>query len=196
MPLSKNLEFSVGVCYNKRQRKKNFLICHKAFVCVMRSAKEEVANELSYYDEPPVWYWGEYYCERTFREDDVEHGMRENAFESEADAIRELAKQPCIIIGRCASEFLKDKSNVINIYVCADKEDRIKRIMKLFSLTREAAEVMLEETDKQRAEYYYKNTGKTWGDVNNYHMILNTSDLGIENCADILMRYFEMKDYI
>lgn len=78
------------------------------------------------------------------------------------------------IIGRCASEFLKDKSNVINIYVCADKEDRIKRIMKLFSLTREAAEVMLEETDKQRAEYYYKNTGKTWGDVNNYHMILNT----------------------
>ena len=78
----------------------------------------------------------------------------------------------------------------------SDKEDRIKRIMKLFSLTREAAEVMLEETDKQRAEYYYKNTGKTWGDVNNYHMILNTSDLGIENCADILMRYFEMKDYI
>ena len=68
MPLSKNLEFSVGVCYNKRQRKKNFLICHKAFVCVMRSAKEEVANELSYYDEPPVWYWGEYYGERTFRE--------------------------------------------------------------------------------------------------------------------------------
>ena len=115
---------------------------------------------------------------------------------SESEAIRELAKQPCIIIGRCASEFLKDKSNVINIYVCADKEDRIKRIMKLFSLTREAAEVMLEETDKQRAEYYYKNTGKTWGDVNNYHMILNTSDLGIENCADILMRYFEMKDYI
>ena len=123
-----------------------------------------------------------------YDKDDVEHGMRENAFESEADAIRELAKQPGIIIGRCASEFLKDKSNVINIYVCADKEDRIKRIMKLFSLTREAAEVMLEETDKQRAEYYYKNTGKTWGDVNNYHMILNTSDLGIENCADILMR--------
>ena len=56
MPLSKNLEFSVGVCYNERQRKKNFLICHKAFVCVMRSAKEEVADELSYYDEPPVWY--------------------------------------------------------------------------------------------------------------------------------------------
>ena len=118
-----------------------------------------------------------------YDKDDVEHGMRENAFESEADAIREL-------------EFLKNKSNVINIYVCADKEDRINRIMKLFSLTREAAEVMLEETDKQRAEYYYKNTGKTWGDVNNYHMILNTSDLGIENCADILMRYFEMKDYI
>ena len=50
-----------------------------------------------------------------YDKDDVEHGMRDNAFESEADSICELAKQPCIIIGRCASEFLKDKSNVINI---------------------------------------------------------------------------------
>ena len=41
-----------------------------------------------------------------YDKDDVEHGMRDNAFESEADAICELAKQPCIIIGRCASEFL------------------------------------------------------------------------------------------
>lgn len=102
----------------------------------MRSAKEEVANELSYYDEPPVWHRGEYYCKElserlhipVYDKDDVEHGMRENAFESEADAIRELAKQPCIIIGRCASEFLKIRATSL-IFTFA----RTKRIASIVS---------------------------------------------------------------
>ena len=64
------------------------------------------------------------------------------------------------------------------------------------NLSREEAERKIEKTDQERAEYYYEHTGKTWGDVNNYHMILNTSDLGVENCADILMKYFERKEYI
>ena len=55
-----------------------------------------------------------------YDKDDVEHGMRENAFESVLYVFCELFFFSCIIIGRCASEFLKDKSNVINIYVCAD----------------------------------------------------------------------------
>ena len=59
----------------------------------------------------------------------VEQDDRKNAFETHAEAIRELAEQPCIILGRCASEILKDQSNVFNIYVCADKEDRIHRVM-------------------------------------------------------------------
>ena len=51
-------------------------------------------------------------------------------------------------------------------------------------------------TDEERAAYYYEHTGKTWGDVNDYHMILDTSELGVENCADILMHYFEKLEYI
>lgn len=86
--------------------------------------------------------------------------------------------------------------NVLNIFVCADKEDRIKRIMELESLDREAAQKKVEDTDKERAAYYYENTGKTWGDVNDYHMILDTSELGVDNCANILMQYFERLEYI
>ena len=60
----------------------------------------------------------------------IENELHENNFSDEAEVIRNLAKQSCIILGRCASEILKDQPNVFNIYVCADKEDRIKRIMK------------------------------------------------------------------
>ena len=86
--------------------------------------------------------------------------------------------------------------NVLNIYVCADKEDRIRRIMKLESLSYEEAAEKLERTDEQRAAYYHEHTGRTWGDVNDYHMILDTTELGVENCANILMQYFEKLEYI
>ena len=126
----------------------------------------------------------------------VEEELSKNTYESEVEVIRQLAKEPCIILGRCSSEILKDQRNAFNIYVCADKEDRITRIMKIEDLSYEDAKAKIDKTDKERAAYYHEYTGKAWGDVNNYHMILNTSDLGVENCADILMKYFERKELI
>lgn len=126
----------------------------------------------------------------------IEHEMQGSSFASEAEVIKELATHPCIILGRCASEILKDQPNVFNVYVSADKEDRIRRIMTKESLSYEDAKEMLNENDRKRSDYYYENTGKVWGDVNNYHMILDTTKLGIENCADIMMKYFERLEII
>lgn len=144
-----------------------------------------IAAELSRRLEIPVY-------DRAY----IEQQLNDHLYESEAEAIRRLAEKPCIILGRCASDILKDRMNVLNIFVCADKKDRIERIMKLEGLSREDAECKIDETDAQRAAYYYEHTGKTWGDVNDYHMILDTSALGIENCPDILMHYFEKLEYI
>ncbi len=126
----------------------------------------------------------------------IEHELQESTFATEAEVIKELAEHPCIILGRCASEILKDQPNVFNVYVVADKEDRIRRIMQKESLSYTDAKAMLEKNDKARAAYYNEHTGKLWGDVNNYHMILDTSKLGIENCADIMMKYFERVELI
>ena len=126
----------------------------------------------------------------------IEEQLNDRMYESEAEAIRKLAEHPCIILGRCASDILKDKMNVLNIFVCADKEDRIRRIMEKENLDYNGAKERVETTDEERASYYYEHTGKTWGDVNDYHMRLDTSELGVENCANILMQYFEKLEYI
>ncbi|MCM1102430.1 MAG: cytidylate kinase-like family protein [Clostridium sp.] len=126
----------------------------------------------------------------------IEHELEENNFVTETEVIRDLAKSPCIILGRCASEILAGQPNVFNVYVVADKEDRIRRIMQKENLSYEDARNMLDQNDKARAAYYNEHTGKLWGDVNNYHMILDTSKLGIDNCADIMMKYFERVEII
>jgi cytidylate kinase len=127
---------------------------------------------------------------------EIEDRLHHTNYATEAEIIGELAKTPCIILGRCASEILKDRPDVWNIYVSADKEDRIRRIQEKEKLTYEDAKQMLDRNDKERADYYQEHTGKVWGDVNNYHMILDTSRLGIEHCADIVMKYFQRMDFI
>ena len=126
----------------------------------------------------------------------IEQQISDHLYDTEAEAIRELASSPCIILGRCASDILKDRLNVLNIFVRANKEDRIQRIMKLESRSYDEAKEKVEQTDEARASYYFEHTGKAWGDVNDYHMILDTSELGAERCADILMQYFEKLEYI
>lgn len=144
-----------------------------------------IAKELSERLDIPVY-------DKTY----IERKLYEHEYESEAEAIRKLARKPCIILGRCASDILKDQRNVLNIFVCASMEDRIQRIMKLESLTYEDAKEKVEKSDEERAVYYHEHTGKAWGDVNDYHMILDTSELGVDNCANILMQYFERLEYI
>ena len=144
-----------------------------------------IAKELSKMLEIPVY-------DKAY----IEQKVNDRKYNSEADAIKKLAQNPCIILGRCASEILKDQKNVMNIFVCAAKEDRIKRIMKLESLTFEEAKKKVETTDKQRAEYYYEHTGKTWGDINDYHIILDTSEIGVDNCPAVLMNYLKKLEYI
>ena len=144
-----------------------------------------IANELSEKLNIPVY-------DKAY----IEHQMEESSYVTESEVIRKLAEKPCIILGRCASEILAGQPNVFNVYVVADKEDRIHRIMEKEDLSYEDAKDMLEQNDKARAAYYNEHTGKLWGDVNNYHMILDTSKLGIENCADIMMRYFEKVELI
>ena len=126
----------------------------------------------------------------------IENEIQGDDFNKEAEFIKELAKESCIILGRCASEILKGQPNVFNVYVCADKEDRIERIMEKESLNYDDAKTLLEKNDRQRAEFNVEHTGRVWGDVSSYHMMLDTSKLGAENCADILIKYFERIEVI
>ena len=126
----------------------------------------------------------------------IESELDDDDFSKEAEFVKELANESCIILGRCASEILKGRPNVFNVYVCADKEDRIQRIMSKEMMDYEDAKALIEKNDRQRAQFNVEHTGRVWGDVSNYHMILDTSRLGVENCADILIKYFERIDVI
>ncbi len=111
----------------------------------------------------------------------------EQVYRAEAEIIRGLAeKGPCIIVGRCADYILKDRAECINVFICADKDDRKKRIARLYNLTERKAAERIRRTDRERWYYYELHTGQDWGDITSHQILFNVSLLGMEKIVDYL----------
>lgn len=128
------------------------------------------------------------------------YGMSANEilFEFERQIIeKEVTKGDCVIVGRCAGEFLSKNTNarVVNIFISAKLEDRIKRKMELDKKSKDEVISDIKKNDKSRLEYYKFHTGLNWRDPSNYACILNTSLLGIERTIAVLCEaYNKMND--
>lgn len=96
-------------------------------------------------------------------------------------------KSPCVIVGRSADYILKDKHDTLNVFICGDIEEKKKRLSSLRGITEEEAEKLMKETDKKRSINYKYYTGQTWGNIKNYTMVLNSTKIGVEKCADIIV---------
>lgn len=119
--------------------------------------------------------------------------MNHRIFLAQFDTIRRIADEgPCVIVGRCADYVLRDHENVLNVFIKASMEERVKRITRLYGLDPMKAEETIRKADKQRATYYnYYATG-TWGDVSNYHLCLDTGVLGVDGAVELIRRSVEL----
>ena len=103
------------------------------------------------------------------------------------NTIKELADQgPCVLIGRCADYALKDRDDVINLFITAPLENRIERVARRNNITPEQAKEAIRKTDKNRASYYNYYSSKEWGDAKSYDLCIDSSLLGIEGTVDLL----------
>ena len=116
-------------------------------------------------------------------------------FLAQFDAIKELADtEPCVIVGRCADYALSEYPNVINIFIRADLENRIARVMERHDLNHNKAKELISKTDKKRANYYNYYSNKKWGDGATYDLCVNTGKVGIYGAAEIIKNYVIMKE--
>lgn len=113
--------------------------------------------------------------------------------------ILDLAQnESCVILGRNANNILKDKKNVINLFIYANDLDfKIKRKMKIEKLSYQEVFNKLKQVDKQRRKYYeYVNKNHIWGDKKDYDFCLDSSILGIDGTADLIVDIYKKKEGI
>ena len=100
-------------------------------------------------------------------------------FIAEKKVINKIAKEPCVIIGRCADYILKDRNDVYKIFLYSSLDDKIKRCTKYYGLTKKEAIKTINKVDKARSKYYEYYTNQKWKEFSNYDLIINTDKLGI-----------------
>ena len=116
----------------------------------------------------------------------------DTVFFAQLNAIQKIAStQSCVIIGRCADYALRDFEGVINVFICAPFELRVKRAVEVYGIEEKHAADYVKQLDKQRTSYYNYYTDKRWGLPSNYHLCLDSSALGIDGSAFLLKQFTE-----
>ncbi len=122
----------------------------------------------------------------------VDMPISHKVFLAQFDTIKKLAsEEPCVIVGRCAAYALSEFKNCINLFIFADEESKIKRIMEKYDLTAPKAKEMMNKKDRQRQSYYNYYSSKKWGRADSYDLCINSATLGIDQTVKLISQYID-----
>ena len=121
-------------------------------------------------------------------------GLNIQVASAQFDVIRRIAeKGDCIFVGRCADYILRSRTDMVRVFIMGDYQSKIKCIMDRQGVTEEAAKKKIKEVDKDRSSYYKYYTDQVWGDVNNYDICVNSSRIGVDGTADMIIEYIRQR---
>lgn len=116
----------------------------------------------------------------------------DSLFAMQSETIRRIALEgSCVIVGRIADYVLRHHKPLVSVFITADFTDRVKRVMEYENIAAQQAEVLIKKADKLRASYYNFYSEKTWGSADSYHLCINSSHVGIEGAAQLVMQYID-----
>ena len=108
-------------------------------------------------------------------------------FQAQREVILDLAKKPCIIVGRCSNYILREEGlPSFDIFLYADIKDRKARAEELKEYGKKDVEKYIEKRDHWRKTYYRAYTGREMGEYKDYDISLNIGKIGVDNCIDLL----------
>lgn len=111
----------------------------------------------------------------------------------QCEVIRRISEKPCVIVGRCGDYVLRDREDVLHVFIYADMDKRAERIVRLYGESEKSPQKRLEEKDKKRKMYHKRFTDIEWGDYHNYHLMLDSGLVGIDECANIIVDLVQNK---
>lgn len=117
-----------------------------------------------------------------------------NPMEKSFELIRELTQQKsAVIIGRCSGAIYANDPDATTVFLHADKDCRIKRVMERDGINEKKAAKLIKEVDEKRASFHKFCTGKEWKDASQYQLSIDTGKLDISNAADMIINYINAK---
>ena len=116
--------------------------------------------------------------------------LNDKLFIAQSKTIQNVAeKGPCVIVGRCADYVLRNKPNVLNVFIHSDMESKVRRVVEDYGVESDNVVELINKTDKRRANYYNYYTGQKWGRLENFDLTVDSSKLGIDGTAEFIAQF-------
>lgn len=116
--------------------------------------------------------------------------LDDRIFLAQSDVIRKVADEgSCVIVGRCADYVLKERENIVNLFVKASMSFRLERVVKEYGEEEKKAADIILKNDKRRANYYSYHVGEKWTDLSNYDLVIRSDFAGIEQSVKCICGY-------
>ena len=110
-------------------------------------------------------------------------------FVSQSRAVLSIARKgPCVIVGRLGNWILRDRPNVLRVFIKSGKERAISRVTARTGLSEEEAAMKIDRVNTGRANHYWRYTGRQWMDMNEYDLVIDTDRTGIDGAAALIIR--------
>ncbi len=162
-----------------------------------RNLLEEISNELglsdreyTFFDENSSGhiYEGNVTDRRKIMEDEIA--------KYQFDYMRKLAAdgESFVIVGRCAEWILRDYIGKTSVFIMGEDRAKRKRIMNEYGYTEQEAKAAIRQADKNRSAYHDRYSQVPWGDARGYDLCINSSFIGLEACADLILQYVKAKE--
>ncbi|MBR6216950.1 MAG: cytidylate kinase-like family protein [Eubacterium sp.] len=131
-----------------------------------------------------------------FNNNNYTTNINQQAFQATFDTIKDLAeRESCVIVGRCSDYILRERDDVLNVFIYAPLEARIKTVSERYpALTENKIKDQITKEDKARASYYNYYSSKKWGKMESYHLSIDSSILTIDKAADMIIEVFNNAD--
>lgn len=111
---------------------------------------------------------------------------KDDLFELQSQVIRKVAEEgPCVIVGRCADYILRDRDDLLSVFIHAPLEFRVERARTAYRIDTDNLEAHVKKQDKNRANFYNHISDRKWGDANSFHFAMS-SVYGIDFSAEVL----------
>ncbi len=118
----------------------------------------------------------------------VQENANEKIYRAQAEVIRSLVKrrESCVIVGRGADYVLRNRHEVLKVYIYAPFERRVETVMERYSFKREEAERVTRHMDKIRRNYYEYFTDRHWDQKEGKDLLLDSSEFGVQGCVEMI----------
>ena len=106
------------------------------------------------------------------------------------DTIRRMASEgDAVFVGRCADYVLRNRTDLVRVFITADYDYRVKTMMARKDLSEDQAKKLVKTVDKDRSSYYRYYTDQTWGDVDCYDLCVNVAKVGVDGAVQVIESY-------